>query len=319
MTFLITGGTGFLGTYVAKQLLEQGDKVVIMSRSAPRANSMSEVLTKEQIDQLTYAEGDVTDLARLIHICQENKVEMIIHPAGLLLADCNKNPLRAVQTNIIGTLNVFEAARICGMKRVVWASSNSAIGTAKNLPYEFLPNDAPHNPVTIYGKIKDFNEFMGDFYYKKYGLETIGLRYVVIYGKGRRRGGANYIKYMLNDPALGIPSVVDAADDNPNFVYVEDAARATVLATKCEYKRNAYNITGEYINMMELRDYVLTLLPDAKIDMIPGEMDIAWKFDTTVEEEELGYKPSVGIREGALMTINDVRAGAGLPPVGEKK
>lgn len=93
MTFLITGGTGFLGTYVAKQLLEQGDKVVIMSRSAPRANSMSEVLTKEQIDQLTYAEGDVTDLARLIHICQENKVEMIIHPAGLLLADCNKNPL----------------------------------------------------------------------------------------------------------------------------------------------------------------------------------------------------------------------------------
>ena len=167
----------------------------------------------------------------------------------------------------------------------------------------------------IYGKIKDLNEFMGEFYYQNYGLECIGLRYTVIYGKGRRRGGANYIKYTLNDPALGIPSVVDNATDTPNFVYVEDAARATILACDMPYKRAAYNVTGQFIPMMDLVDYVRKLIPDAQITTVPGEMDLAWKFDTTVEEEELGYKPSVDIYEGALITINDVREGAGLPPI----
>lgn len=315
MNYLITGGTGFLGSYITKQLLEQGENVVLMSRSKPRANSMSEVLTPEQISAVQYAEGDIQDIVTLIHICQDHKIDMIIHPAGMLLAECEQNPIKAIQTNILGTLNVFEAARICGMKRVVWSSSNSSIGLVNHLPYEFIPNDAPHTPVTIYGKIKDFNEFMGDFYYEKYGLECIGLRYTVIYGKGRRRGGANYIKYMLNDPALGIPSVVDNGNDSPNFVYVEDAARATILATKIPYKRSAYNVTGEFISMRDLKDYVLTLLPDAQIELLPGAMDIAWKFDTSVEEEELGYKPEYGIKRGALLTINDVREGAGLPPV----
>ncbi len=315
MNYLITGGTGFLGTYVAKQLLERGDKVVCFSRSKPSANSMSEILSKEQIDALVYAEGDITDVISLVHVCQAEKIDVIFHPAGLLLADCNKNPIKGVQTNILGTLNVFEAAKICGIKRVVWASSNSAIGTASHLPYEYVPNDAPHHPVTIYGKIKDLNEFMGEFYYQNYGLECIGLRYTVIYGKGRRRGGANYIKYTLNDPALGIPSVVDNATDTPNFVYVEDAARATILACDMPYKRAAYNVTGQFIPMMDLVDYVRKLIPDAQITTVPGEMDLAWKFDTTVEEEELGYKPSVDIYEGALITINDVREGAGLPPI----
>ena len=233
MKYLITGGTGFLGSYIAKQLLERGDEAVAFSRSTPSANSMSEILAPEQIERITFVQGDITDAVALIHACQDNQVDMIIHVGGLLLSACNENPRNAVQTNILGTLNCFEAARICGMKRVVWASSNSAVGTSSHLPYEYAPNDAPHNPVTIYGKIKDFNEFMGDFYHENYGLEVIGLRYNVIYGKGRRRGGANYIKYALNDPALGIPSVVDNGDDTPNFVYVEDAARATLLATRC--------------------------------------------------------------------------------------
>jgi len=67
--------------------------------------------------------------------------------------------------------------------------------------------------------------------------------------------------------------------------------------------------------MSDLCEYVRTLLPDAQITLTPGVMDLAWKFDTSVEEEELGYKPEYGIKRGALITINDVRAFAGLPPI----
>lgn len=319
MTYLITGGTGFLGSYITKQLLEQGENVVLMSRSAPKANSMSEILTPEQIAKAVYAQGDVQDLDRIIEICKENSVDIIIHPASLLLADCEKDPIAAVRINIIGTLNIFEAARACGIKRVVWASSNSAIGNAYNPDSVNKANaispDAHHNPVTIYGKIKDYNEFMTKFYNERYGTEFIALRYNVLYGKGRRRGGANYIKSMLNDPALGIPSVCDYGDDSPNLCYIEDAARATVLACKAPYKRYVYNISGTPIALADLREYVLKLLPDAQIELRPGIMDLAWKYDTSLEEAELGYKPEVDILDGALLTINDVREFAGLPPV----
>lgn len=315
MNYLVTGGTGFLGSYICKQLIARGDTAIAFSRTSPDANCMSEILSPEEIAQVVYVQGDITDLVKLVLACKEHRVDMIISTASLLLDACNRNPRKAVETNILGTMNCFDAARICGMKRVVWASSNSAIGGCSGHEEEFLPNDTWHRPTSIYGATKTFLEFMGDYYHEAYGLEVIGLRYVVIYGKGRRRGGANYIKNMLNDPALGTPSVVTCADDTPNFVYVEDAARAALLAAESPYKRGAYNITGEWISMRDLREYVLTLLPDAKIDTEPGALDIAWKFDTSVEEQELGYVPEYGIKRGALITINDVRENAGLPMI----
>lgn len=319
MNYLITGGTGFLGSYIAKLLIEQGDTPVLFSRSTPSANSMSDVLTSEQIGKVRFARGDVKDLARLVHVCQDESIDIIIHPAALLQADCDENPVQAIQTNIVGTQNVFEAARICSIKRVVWASSNSSVGN----PFELLgndarpvPNDAPHNPMSLYGKIKDFDEYLGDYYSKRFDMEIIALRYVVIYGKGRRRGNANYIKNMLNDPALGKATKVRNGEDAPNFIYVEDAARAAILASVAPYVRGAYNIVGECISMPDLRDYVLELLPDAQIELLPGKEGIAWDFDTSVEREELGYVPEVGIKEGALITINDVRLENGLDPIG---
>lgn len=315
MNYLITGGTGFLGSYICKQLLDEGHKVVCYDY-APSQNSIEQVLAPSELDEVTIVQGDVRDFIRLVHVCQDENINCIIHTAGLLLADSEKNIPAAVETNIMGTVNVFEAARICGIKRVVWSSSNSAFGSPDSFPYKHLPNDAPHFPITIYGRFKDFNEFLGDFYYERYGLEAIALRYVVIYGKARMRGGANWINALLNDPALGIPSEVPCGDDSPNLLYVVDAARATVLASQSQsLNRRAYTITGECKSMAEIRDYVISLIPEAQIKLLPGNMGIVWNFETSVEEEELGYKPEFNVERGARETINLLREEVGLPPV----
>lgn len=316
MKYMITGGTGFLGSYICKELLADGDSVVCYDY-APNANSIQQVLTEEEMKRVTLVQGDIRDALSLIHVCQEEKVEKIIHVAGLLQSDSEKNIPATVDTNIMGTVNVFEAARVCGIKRVAWASSNSSIGCPPGTSRDTaLPNDSVHHPITVYGQCKSFNEFIGEFYNQKYGLETVALRYTVLYGMARLRGGSNWILGLMNQPAVGIPSQVPFGDMAPNFLYIKDAAHATVLAARAEHlTRSAYTIGGDIKTLRQVRDYVLTILPDAKIELLPGDMGLHWKYETEVEERDLGYKPQYTAEMGAHETINAVRAANNLPPV----
>ena len=319
MKYLVTGGSGFLGSYVAKQFLARGDEVVCFDlppKTGLEETSLAEVLTKDEMEKVKFVGGDITDDKKLVELCKEEKIDMIIHLAAMLTDACQKNMQLGIRVNILGTINCFEAARACNMKRVVYASSGSVFGNKTYARLGVVGNEAPHDPDSIYGKMKDFVEYCGKFYHDFYGLETIGLRFTVIYGKGRKRGGANFIKAMLNDPALGIPSVADATDGS-NFVYVADCARACLLATQIPYKRHAYTITGETLPAKELLEYVKTILPDARIELrINENSSVPRIFDTTAEEQELGYIPEYDLRKGALATINSVRADEGLPPVG---
>lgn len=317
MKFLITGGTGFLGSYICKQLLEGGHEVVCYDY-AVNQNSIQQVLTPAEMAQVVCVQGDVRDLPNLLHICQAYQVEIIIHLAGMLKDACDKNVPVAVETNLMGTVNMFEAARICGIKRVVWASSSSAIGNPDFIQDEFLPNNVPHAPATVYGKLKDTCEFLGQYYNKTYGLETVGLRYVTIYGMARMRGGSNWINGLLNQPALGQPSEVPCGGHAPNIIYVKDAARITVLAATVEsakLTRSAYFAAGDRRPLSEIRDYVMSILPEANITLVPGYYEVRESYDTSVEEHDLGYKPEYDAFRGAHETINLVRKEAGLPPV----
>lgn len=317
MKYLITGGTGFLGSYICKQLLQEGNSVVCYDY-AVNQNSIQQVLTAQEMAQVTCVQGDVRDLCQIIHVCQTYGVEKIIHLAGMLKDACEKNVPAAIETNIMGTVNLFEAARICGVKRVVWASSSSAVGSPDFVQEERLPNDVPHAPVTLYGKFKDTCEFLGKYYNEAYGLETVGLRYVTIYGMARMRGGSNWINGLLNQPALGIASQVPCGGYAPNIVYVKDAARATVLAATADtgrLTRSAYYVSGDQRPISEIRDYVMQLLPEADITLVPGSYEVRESYDTSVEERDLGYVPEYDAFRGARETIALIRKEAGLPAV----
>lgn len=314
MKVLLTGATGFIGSYIMKEFRKAGHDVVGYDQVVDHT-SIQMIFSETELAGIPLIQGDVRDLAGLVRVCQEYQIDTIVHQAGLLGA-ADKNYLEAANVNIIGTLNVFETARILKLRRVVWASSQTIFGPQNLHKEEWIPNDGMPHPWDNYSWIKTYLEFAGREYARKYGVDNIALRYCIVYGMGRMGRHGAYPSQLMVNPAMGVKGVVDYGDDAPNWLYVEDAARATLLAcTVPQTRSRAFTITGEVVPMKELRDYVLSLLPDAQIELKPGHYGCGWRFDSSAAREELGYEPSFSAREGVRRTINDVRRQCGLPLV----
>ena len=313
MAYLITGGTGLWGTYVTRLLVRNGEKVVIFDIN-PVINRIKDLLEKQGGSNIEIIRGDITDLAHLIRTAQEHNVNKIIHLAGLLTNACATNPFLATQVNCIGTINVFETAKILGIEKVVWASSAKVFGSPENHEQEYIPDDAPHYPNDFYAATKSFNEKIAKQYYTKYGIDIIGLRPGLVYSAAQTGGGGNaIIMELIVKPALGKPGKVTMGDEPWNWHYAEDAARAAILASKAvKTKTKVFNINGDLRTVTEAIDCVKRLIPDAKITVLPvpsGPSEFNQKRDATRAKEELGYEPQWTFERATEQIIKDIRAG----------
>ncbi len=321
MTYLISGGTGLIGSRIVRDLVREGEQIVIYDW-LPERSSLERLLSEDEIrSRIKIVQGDITDFPNLLRTVKENNAEKIIHMAALLTLEVNANPPLAVKVNCEGTVNVFEVARFLGVKKVVWASSSAVFGPPEKYPQEYIPNDAPHYPQSIYGATKSFNEVMATHYYEQYGLDIIALRYSVVYGAGQARGGgAPIMRELVFNPALGKPGKIPAGGVL-GWTYVDDAARATALASKvARTKTRSFSIMGELHSVKEVADYVKELLPDAEVTLLPLSSAIpgtaqVWKYETKGAEEEIGYRPQWSMKRGIKETINVVRREHGLPSV----
>ena len=258
-------------------------------------------------------QGDITDSPHLFRAIKENKVEKIIHTASLTVLDSNANPYLAVKVNCEGTVCVFEAARNLGLKKVVWASSNACFGPPEKYPQEYIPNDAPHYPQDVYAATRSFNETVAASYVDHYGMDITGIRYMHVYGAGVSRGFfATILQELIVYPALGKPGRVPHGDAIIGWSYVDDLARATVMASRVlKTKTKSYSIMGDVHSVKEAADYVREILPGADISVSsvsPGGFTrVPVKFDTRLIEEEIGYRPQWSMERGIQETINMVR------------
>jgi len=323
MTYLITGGAGFIGSHVVRDLVQQGVKVIVYD-NFPRRDNLSMVLSPEAMEKFVkIVPGDVTDYALLVKTLKDNNVDIIIHLAAIMILEFNANPLLGVRANLEGTAGVFEAARFLGIKRVVWASSGSVFGPGTMYEQEYIPNDAPHYPQNLYGGAKSFNELLAAHYINRYSMDITALRFVMVYGPGQVNGRtAAIIKQMVYNPALGKPGKVPAAADNVlGWTYVDDAARAVVMAAKVSnLKTKAFSVMGRIHTVQEVADVVRSILPKAEINLLPLDKSqshtiMTCKYDTARIEEELVFYPAWTMPRGIKETINVVRRVNGLPAV----
>ena len=322
MTYLITGGTGLIGSRIVRDLVREGNHVVAYD-FVPDIPALERVLNRREIaDFVKTVHGDVTDFPCVIRAIKENQVDRVIHLAGLLQVGAEANPLLAVKVNCEGTANIFEAARFLGLKKVVWASSSSVFGPQAMYPQEYLPNDAPHYPQNLYGAAKSFCENIAAHYSKQYNMDIIGLRYTIVYGAGQARSsGAAIMRELVFNPALGKPGRVPSPGAL-SWMYVDDAARVSVLASKVgKTKTRAFSIMGEIYSIEEVAAYVREILPGADITVLPlgpsaaAAGGQAWKYDTKLVEEEIGYRPQWSMQRGIKETINAVRRENGLAEI----
>jgi UDP-glucose 4-epimerase len=311
MVYLITGGTGFVGSYVAKELLKRGDKVV--AYDFMQSNVMQQILEPEEISQITIVIGAITDLARICRVIKEHKVDKIIHLASLLHPYSDNFPDSAVQVNIVGQTTILEAMRIMDVKKLVYASSVVVYGNQSSHDKLVLDNDARHAPVSMYGATKSFNEYLTNHYTKTWNLDTLGLRYTLVYGPGRVRGATAFIN-ALTEPALGNKAIVPFGDDVVDWQYVEDIAALTV---KCSdvgpTKTKIFNTRFDVRSIREAGEYVKKLIPEAEIEYREGKFGLAWQLDDTLLQQEIGFKPQFPMERGLKNLINYIRRVNNLP------
>lgn len=283
-TVLLTGASGLIGRYVHRMLRERGDKVVAIDRIAG-----DDVLA-----------CDLSEVHRLHEL--GSGADAIIHCgaiSGPMVA--RDNPYLIVQSNIVGTANVLELARVKGMRRVVYCSSVSAFG---NTPagLDLVPEDVVLKPTSVYGASKAAGEQLLEGYRQQHGVDSVSLRPGWVYGPGRTTDCA--IRTMIEDAQAGRPtSFPFGRDFYRQYVHVQDVADAILLALDAkELPRRSYTINGgTYLTLGDVAAIVRKVLPSARIEMGPGGDpidDVQARFDLSAAERDLGFRPRIGLEEG---------------------
>lgn len=283
MTTLITGGTGLIGACLAEKLLARGERVALLDVTP--AEWRVRHLIETAGERLRLIRGDVCSLVALLDAVRSTGAVAIVHLAYVLGAESNQDPELASRVNIMGTVNVLEAARLGGAGRVLLASSIAVYGADSDYRRDELPlgEDVPLHVargVPIYGAGKVYLEHLGARYARRHGLVVGGLRPSIVYGWGRQRGASVFAGELADRAAVGQPVRVGFADARVSLVYVDDVAEqflALLTADPAVFQRRRFfNTGGETCTVRELAEAVRRLVPGAAIELNSGgEKDLA--------------------------------------------
>lgn len=312
MAILITGGTGFLGRHLTRHLLQSGEKDLVLLDAVPNLAVIADIAT-----QVKVVPGDVLEITALIDTIKKYKIDGIIHLAYLLGTGGMRNPLPSIKVNCIGTTNIFEAARLTGITRVVYMSSVAVYPMRATLTGPELSEDDPPAPDTVYGACKLFNEHIASYYAQAYGLDPIGIRPTSVFGLGRgQRRGAESDHFMVL-PELALlekPIVMPPDDQVSDWMYVIDAAEVFTRAYQAKnLKYRIFNMSGKCRKSGEITAYLKEILPHAKISVSDKPFAMTSLVKTDRLRTELNFTPQYTVEDGILAYLNDVRKREGLP------
>ena len=239
---LITGGAGLVGSHIADLLVKEEVSEIIVLDNFTRGQLQNLAWTKEH-GPLVIVEGDIRDQQLLAEVMQG--VDIVFHQAAIRITQCAEEPRLALEVFADGTFNVLEAAVTAGVKKVVAASSASIYGMAEEFPT--TESHHPYNNRTIYGAAKTFNEGLLRSFYDMYGLDYVGLRYFNVYGPRMDIYGVYtevLIRWMERIIAGKPPLIFGDGKQTMDFVYIEDIARANILAAKADVTDEVFNIAS---------------------------------------------------------------------------
>ncbi len=301
--FLVTGANGFIGSRIVKDLTANGNEVVVYHSSpiSPRLAPLA--------DKVPFVGGDLIDWETLLGAVRQYRVETVIHLAYFRdIVEQEKRPLKATRVNCLGFNNVLEAARLGGVKRVVWCSSVAVYGPPE-LYTEPVDEDAPCQPTSLYGACKVYNEYIANHYRRQFGLETIGLRPGIVYGPGRWFSGqASFARDLFVNAVTGRATVLEEADRPVNWVHVGDVSQAFVKACFVGTPRHhVFNIEGGWATIRRAGEIVKELIHSADMKIQPGGKQPFPRMDGSRAREELGYEPAFSLRDGISDYLESLR------------
>jgi UDP-glucose 4-epimerase len=265
MTFLVTGATGFIGSYLIKRLAREGHDVVCAD-SLPRHAGPSDKLGVGVIP------CDVGDREQVVALFRnETPVDRVVHLAYVMGAESEADPLLAMRVNALGAANLFGAACETGVQRIIFLSSESVYGPQSVYGERPVTEDdycAPGDHVLNYSLTKLLNEHLAAKYEARYGTQIIALRAPIVYGAGRTRGTTVWASTFASLPSQGLPVKLPfPADDLNCYIYVEDLVEQIYqFSVKPVLAHRVYNAGGHTVRGSELAAFVRGVLPKASIE-----------------------------------------------------
>ena len=328
-TYLITGGAGFIGSTLSEKILKDGNKVIVLDNFNDfydykiKLNNVLEVnkknigfksdikeenvkVLKKLVDSENYKLEyvDIRDLKELERIFTENKIDIVIHLAGLGgVRPSIENPLLYEEVNIRGTNNIFEAMRRTGVKKILAASSSSVYGNNESVP--FKETDIVDYAISPYAASKKANEVLAHTYHHLFNIDVVMLRFFTVFGPRQRPDLAIYKFTKLIDEEKEIPFFGDGSTSR-DYTYVDDIVKGIMLlANYIETNSNIYEISNiggsDPVSLKEMVETIEAILGKTakinKLPMQPGDVNRTYA-DLTKIKSLVGYEADNTFKQG---------------------
>jgi nucleoside-diphosphate-sugar epimerase len=268
-------------------------------------------MPESEIRKVAFVQGDVTDQAGLQKALAAHQISHIVHLAGLQVPTCRANPILGAQVNVIGTLAVFEAARLAGdqIKRIVYASSAAVFGPPEKYPNGPLSDDVKLIPSTHYGYFKCCNEGNAAIYFQDFGISSVGLRPWTVYGVGRDLGMTSEPTKAIKSVAIGRPYHISYGGWQ-DLQFVDDVAKIFVRCLQQSYQgAKSYNIRGQVVDLPTFHKAFCAVEPKAQDLVTFGDrqLAIAYDLDDAALQKDLGPMPRTSLEDGIRQTLEAFR------------
>lgn len=315
---LVIGGSGFIGSFVVRELLNHPVKEVVIYDNFARGKmeNIQDVLNDKRCSIFPFG-GDVRDLDILDKAFEG--VDYVFHLSAMWLLHCKDFPRTAFEVNIAGTFNVLEACVKHKVKKLVYSSSASVYGDAVQIP---MTEDHPFNNKNFYGATKIAGESMCTAFNDRYGLKVVGLRYMNVYGPGQDQHAVytGVVPIMLNKIAANETPVINGDGSQAyDFIYVEDVAKANISALTSKIECGFYNVGTEVqTTVKDLCETILRLKKsNLKVQYLPYAPDDARQYvknrigSAKKAKADLGFVHAYNLEQG-LQKLIDWRIESGV-------
>ena len=325
MSFLVTGGTGFIGKRVVAQLLSRNIQVVATDINIDKEqDDFQKYLNSKNISSkgLELRELDISSKDNLKKIFEDNKFTNIIACGYQMSNLIDKNPIKGSEVNIVGMTNLFQSVLDYKIDRLVFPSSQSVYGTSSS-----VFNDQPvkeedycglQHQLFTYAVMKLLNEFMAQKYMSLHNVSIACTRPSVVFGYGRKRSSLMWAEEFATNPALGKKVHLPFPEGNKdNYIYVEDCAEQFIqLSLKEKLDHFVYNSGSETVSGTELKNIIKDLVPDAEVTFDETGKPTPFIDDQNDKRirEELSFVPK-SLKEGVRSHMNEARIANNLKPL----
>ena len=306
-TYLVTGALGCIGAWTVHHLVKSGRRAVSFDLYES-GHRLDLLLTKEEQKAVTFVKGDLSDAEQVLKAFSDHNITHVIHLAALQVPFCRADPVRGSQVNVVGTVNVFEAARQTGVSHVAYASSIAVYGPPNEYPPGLVAHDAPFAPRTLYGVYKVANEGTAKIFWNDHQISSVSLRPYTVYGVARDQG-------LTSDPTKAMLAVAAGQSLHINFggemqfQFASDVAQQFIdAATIPSEGAFAFNMGTEVMAVSDVAAMINAHNPNVDITVEDLILPFPAGFDDSAMKDYFGTVYQTPLEDGIAQTVEFFRS-----------